>query len=405
MIPLIDIKAQNACLEAELLAACQAVIGSGAYILGEPVQAFERELGAFLGTPVMGVSSGTDALLLALMTLCIGPGDEVICPSFTFFSTAAAVARLGAKPVFVDSCPYCFCLDPTKVKELVNRRTKAIIPVHLFGQAADMQAIMDIARRHGLWVIEDVAQALGAQVEGQMAGTLGHFGTFSFYPTKNLSAFGDAGALTVQDPELEKKAQALRAHGAYKRYHHEYLGGNFRMDTLQAALLSVKLKYLKQHNKERLQQAARYQQAFEPLAGCYTPLLSASCGTSRMPVPQEAEILLPTLHPGRSSVWSLYTLQVLTGQRDALATALRNTGIATDVYYPLGLHAQPCFRQERLPHLPTVESLCAKVLSLPLYPGMTSQPQETVIQGLKEVMGQGDVVPLDPLSDSDFVKC
>ena len=241
-VNLLDLKAQNGALEPELNEAFLRVLRSGHFILGPEVDRFERALAEFTGAKhALGVSSGTDAILVALMAHGIGPGDEVLCPSFTFFATAGCVARVGATPVFVDSCPVCFNLDVRDAARRITPRTKAIIPVHLFGQPAEMDGVLDLARRHGLRVIEDAAQAMGATYRGRQVGTLGDFGTISFFPTKNLGALGDAGALLTNDTALFERAKILRMHGMDPKYVHQVVGGNFRLDALQAAMLSVKL--------------------------------------------------------------------------------------------------------------------------------------------------------------------
>src|SRR5271154_4028980 len=243
-VNLLDLKAQNGALETEFRDAFLRVLRSGHFILGPEVEKFERALAEFTGAKhALGVSSGTDAILLALMALGIGPGDEVLCPSFTFFATAGCVSRVGAKPVFVDSCPVCFNLDLRDAARRVTARTKAILPVHLFGQAAEMDGVLALAREHGLRVIEDVAQAIGATYRGRQVGTLGDFGTISFFPTKNLGALGDAGAVVTNDSALFERAKILRMHGMEPKYRHQVIGGNFRLDALQAAMLAVKLPH------------------------------------------------------------------------------------------------------------------------------------------------------------------
>jgi dTDP-4-amino-4,6-dideoxygalactose transaminase len=241
-VPLLDVRRQNLPLTAELNEAFNRVLASGQFILGWEVERFENAAAAAAGTDfAVGISSGTDAILVALMALGVGPGDEVICPSFTFFATAGCVVRLGAKPVFAESCPECFNIDPRAIEALVTARTKAIIPVHLFGQAADMDEILRIAGDHGLAVVEDAAQAFGAKYGGKPVGSMGDFGTISFFPSKNLGGLGDAGLLVTNNAALAEKARLLRNHGAHPKYFHSMVGGNFRIDALQAALLSVKL--------------------------------------------------------------------------------------------------------------------------------------------------------------------
>jgi dTDP-4-amino-4,6-dideoxygalactose transaminase len=251
-VNLLDLKAQNGALEPELNEAFLRVLRSGHFILGPEVERFERALAEFTGAKhALGVSSGTDAILVALMALGIGPGDEVLCPSFTFFATAGCVARVGATPVFVDSCPVCFNLDVRDAARRITPRTKAIIPVHLFGQAAEMDGVLELAAKSGLKIIEDAAQAMGATYRGKQVGTLGDFGTISFFPTKNLGALGDAGALLANDTALFERAKILRMHGMEPKYYHQVVGGNFRLDALQAAMLSVKLPHFNGYTAAR----------------------------------------------------------------------------------------------------------------------------------------------------------
>src|SRR5476651_1763621 len=267
-VNLLDLKAQNQALEPELQEAFLRVLRSGHFILGPEVDRFERALAEFTGAKfALGVSSGTDAILLALMALGIGPGDEVLCPSFTFFATAGCVARVGAKPVFVDSCPVSFNLDVSDAARRITPRTKAIMPVHLFGQAAEMNGVLELARQHSLRVIEDAAQAMGATYRGKQVGTLGDFGTISFFPTKNLGALGDAGALLTNDTALFERAKILRMHGMEPKYHHQVVGGNFRLDALQAAMLSVKLPHFDGYTAGRRRNAALYTERLSKLPG------------------------------------------------------------------------------------------------------------------------------------------
>jgi dTDP-4-amino-4,6-dideoxygalactose transaminase len=361
-VPLLDVRRQNTPLEAELRAAAGRVIASGVYILGPEVERFEEACAELAGVRfAVGVSSGTDAILLALMALGIGPGDEVICPSFTFFATAGCVARVGARPVFVDSCPECFNLDTTKLEALITPRTKAIVPVHLFGQPADLDKVLAIARRHHLRVIEDAAQAFGAEFGGRPAGSIGDCATVSFYPSKNLGAFGDAGLLLTDDPELAAQARVLRNHGAERQYFHRTVGGNFRLDAIQAALLSVKLPHLAAYTANRQRHAAEY-------------------GRRLADVP---EAILPITRPGRTHIANQYTIRV--PARDALRDFLAARGIGTAIYYPVPLHAQECFRgiHDGCP-LPIAEKLSAEVLSLPVFPELQPAEQETVINGIHD---------------------
>jgi dTDP-4-amino-4,6-dideoxygalactose transaminase len=352
LVPFLDLKKQHEPLTDELAAAFERVLRSGQFILGREVEQFEEAAAALTGTRhAIGVSSGTDAILLALMALGVGPGDEVLCPAFTFFATAGCVARLGAKPVFVDSCASSFNIDVADAARRITSRTKAIIPVHLYGQTADMDAIRQLAEAHGLLVIEDAAQALGALFRGQPAGSMGDFGTFSFFPTKNLGALGDAGLLVTGDDELAERARLLRNHGAEQQYFHKLIGGNFRMDNLQAAFLNVKLKHLADYTARRRENAALYNHDLTKLNG--------------------KALGLPIELKDNAHIWNQYTLRVHDHQRDSLRCFLAEQGIGSAVYYPVPLHRQECFRTDDPPTLPVAEQLSRECLSLPVYPELT----------------------------------
>ena len=344
-VNLLDLKPQNAALEPELHEAFRRVLKSGYFILGPEVEKFERALAEFTGAKhALGVSSGTDAILVALMALGIGPGDEVLCPSFTFFATAGCVARVGATPVFVDSCPVCFNLDLRDAARRITPRTKAILPVHLFGQAADMDGVMALARQHGLRVIEDTAQAMGATYRGKQAGTFGDFGTISFFPTKNLGALGDAGAVLTNDADLFARAKILRMHGMEPKYYHQVVGGNFRLDALQAAMLSVKLPHFNGYTAARRRNAALYTERLAQLADVEVARAEdCGCATSGAGEPN-ARIILPVAYPANGHIWNQYTLRVTgAGRRDAMRAYLTSRGIGSEIYYPLPLHEQACF--------------------------------------------------------------
>lgn len=362
-VPMLDVRRQNAPIEAELRDAAARVIASGSYILGPEVERFEAAAAAFGGARfAVGLSSGTDALLVALMALGIGPGDEVICPSFTFFATASSIARVGARPVFVDSLPSSFNLDPSSVEARITPRTKALIPVDLFGQPADMDAVLDIAGRHGLRVIEDAAQSFGAEYAGCKAGALGDCGTVSFYPSKNLGGFGEAGLLVTNDPAIAERARLVRNHGAERQYFHSIIGGNFRLDALQAALLSVKLPLLDGYTAARQRHAARYS---ELLAGL------------------EDSLTLPAILPGRTHIMNQYTIRV-PERRDELCSYLQERGIGSAIYYPLPLHRQECFLPfGPHPELPVADALAAEVLSLPVFPELTDEEQDSVAEAIR----------------------
>ncbi len=350
-VPLLDLNRQNAALQAELTSAFERVLRSGHFILGAEVESFEREAAAALGARhAIAVSSGTDAILVALMALGLGPGDEVICPSFTFFATAGCIARLGATPVFADVDATTFNLDAADVARRITPRTKALIPVHLFGQSAEMEPLLALAKQHALAVVEDAAQALGARYRGQACGTLGDCGTYSFFPSKNLGGFGDGGLVATNRDDLAQRIRLLRTHGAKPKYYHQVVGGNFRLDALQCALLRVKLPHLPAYCAARQRNAAFYSAQLAGLPG----------------------VALPAAAANRDHIWNQYTLRVPgAGRRDALRARLAAHGIGNEIYYPLPLHQQACFA-----HLPTVtlsvsEQLAGEVLSIPIFPELT----------------------------------
>ncbi len=362
MIPLLDLNRQNQSLRPELAAAFERVLASGHFILGAEVEAFERECARFLGTKhAIAVSSGTDAILVALMALGLGPGDEVICPSFTFFATAGCIARLGATPVFADVHADTFNLDAADVARRITPRTKAILPVHLFGQSADMDALLALARSHHLVVIEDAAQSLGARYRGRASGTLGDAGTYSFFPSKNLGGFGDGGLVATDRDDLAERIRLLRTHGAKPKYFHKLVGGNFRLDALQCALLRAKLPHLPAYCAARQRNAA-----------FYTGRLAALPG-----------LVLPQPQPGLDHIWNQYTLRVPgAGRRDALRAHLTQHGIGHEIYYPLPLHQQECFAHLPRVTLPVAEALAREVVSIPIFPELTGAERETVAAAL-----------------------
>jgi dTDP-4-amino-4,6-dideoxygalactose transaminase len=393
-VPLLDLKRQNTPLRAELLQAFERVMDSGQYILGKEVEQFERLAASVAGTRhAIGVTSGTDAILLALMTLGIGSGDEVICPSFTFFATAGCISRTGARPVFADSCPVCFNIDPTSFEQLISPRTKAVIPVHLFGQPAHMNEIMGVAGANRLAVIEDAAQALSAAYRGRPVGSIGTFGTFSFFPSKNLGGFGDAGLLTTNDDALAEKARLLRSHGAKPKYLHKMVGGNFRMDPMQAALLSVKLPHLSDYSRGRSANACEYTRRLAEL-----PAAGINTGISLPDLKSRAAfLLLPAPHDGNTHIWNQYTLQVIPGNkwsrtetpRDALRSFLQERGIGSEIYYPRPMHQQDCFASiGGQPSLPVSERLSRESVSLPVFPELTTAEKDAVIAALADFLAQ-----------------
>ena len=394
-VPFLDLTIQNQALENDLKAACERVIRSGQYILGPEVAAFEKQIAAAVDARhAVAVSSGTDAILLALMTLGIGAGDEVICPSFTFFATAGCIARVGAKPVFVDSCPVCFNLDPGDVARKVTTRTKAIIPVHLFGQAAEMDGVMALADRRRISVIEDGAQALGAAYRGRKLGGIGTFGIFSFFPSKNLGGFGDSGMLVTNDDALAEKARVLRTHGAKPKYFHKFVGANFRMDPLQAALLSVKLPHYDEYTRKRRANAAYYTEKLSGLPGVRLAkpeeciCLNAPPRSPGLAEPP-AKIILPVSHAHNGHIWNQYPLRIIgPGQRDSLKSFLSAKGIGSEIYYPLPMHRQECFAYlgYGADDLPRARALVDQCLSIPIFPELTGAQKEDVVAALREFL-------------------
>ncbi|MCC5788994.1 MAG: DegT/DnrJ/EryC1/StrS family aminotransferase [Opitutales bacterium] len=394
-VPLFTLARHNQPLREELHRTFEKVLDSGMYILGKEVAEFEAELAHANGLSpdqVIGVSSGTDALLLALMTMDIGPGDEVVCPSFSFFATAGCIARVGAKPVFADVCPVCFNLDPDSFAASLTPRTKAVIPVHLFGQCAEMDRINEIAKDHGIMVLEDAAQALSARYRGKPAGTMGDFGAFSFFPTKNLGGFGDGGALFAHDPALAHKARLMRVHGGHPKYYHSMIGGNFRLDALQAALLRVKLPHLADFSAARATHAKGYQDTLLPNDQVFLPS-EGQCHclkdpASPNPNPSPRKLWLPHAYQHNDSIWNQFTILVdgpgaATGEaRDSLQKHLRENGVGAEIYYPVPLHQQECFASSEKPELPIADSLAARCLSLPIFPEMTPDERHEVIQTL-----------------------
>lgn len=364
-VPLLDLSDAHRADREAFLEAIGEIIDANAFVLGPATERFERELTDYCEVAhAIGVSSGTDALLAALMAIGVGEGDEVIVPTFTFFATAGSVARAGAKPVFVDIDPLTFNIDPAAAAEAITSRTRAIIPVHLYGQCADMDAITRLAQEHGLTVIEDAAQAIGARYRDHAAGSMGQMGALSFYPTKNLGAFGDAGAVLTDDAALAERLRVLRLHGQTDTYRHGLLGGNFRIDAIQSAVLSIKLRRLNDDASARRAAAARYD---ELLAG--TPLT------------------LPSVAEGCHHVFNQYTVRA--PRRDALCRHLAEEGVGHRVYYPLALHLQPCFEElgHRRGQFPRAEAATAEVVSLPMFPHLSVEQQEAVTEAIRGFYG------------------
>jgi dTDP-4-amino-4,6-dideoxygalactose transaminase len=364
-IPILDLKAQYATYKSEALQTISEVCDSQLFALGPAVEEFERRIAAYCGCKyAIGVSSGTDALLVSLMALGIGPGDEVITSPFSFFSTAGSIARLGAKPVFADIDPDSYNIDPDSIRQKITTKTRAIIPVHMFGQVAQMKPIMEIARCHNLTIIEDAAQAMGATQDGTKCGNFGDCGCFSFYPTKNLSGFGDGGLVTTNDESLAEKIKILRNHGQAPAYYYKVIGGNFRLDGIQGAVLNVKLKYLDGWNEKRRQNAAIYDSFFA-----------------------DSPIKIPKIDPNNISIYHQYTIRV--PERDKLQKFLADNKIGSAIFYPKPLHLQECFEGlgYRQGDLPITERLCNEVLSLPVYPELTHQQIEYVAKTVLKFYG------------------
>lgn len=375
-IPLLDLKEQYLAIKEEINQAISRVVESQGFILGKEVEDFETELCNYIGCKFsIGVSSGTDALLLSLMSLGIQAGDEVITTPYTFFATAGSIARLGAKPVFVDIDPISYDIDPKKIEKVVSNKTKAIMPVHLFGQVAEMSLISQIAQAHNFRVIEDAAQAIGAKYINKQAGVLGDFGCFSFFPSKNLGGFGDSGLISTDDPDLAQRARKLRVHGGERRYYHEEVGGNFRIDALQAAILRVKLKSLDLWAERRRENAKYYNTLF------------CSSGLSTVPNltnTKEHPVVLPQELEHRYHVYNQYVIKV--EKRDELMEFLANNGITTAIYYPLPLHLQGCFSHlgYKVGDFPNSEELAKKSLALPIFPELKKQQIEKVVSVIKK---------------------
>ena len=362
-VPLLDLARQHSGLKEEMLSRIGGIFDSGGFVLGAEVTQLEQRLATYCQAKhAIGCASGSDALLLALMALDISAGDEVILPSFTFFATASAVTRLGATPVFADIDPVTYNIDPAHAAKLVTRNTKAIIPVHLFGQAVDTEALARIARPNNIALIEDAAQAIGAEIHGRRAGSIGAVGCFSFYPTKNLGGAGDGGLLTTQSDDLADRLRLLRGHGMRPRYYHSCIGINSRLDSFQAAVLNVKLKHLDDWTALRQTNATRY-----------TEMLT-DAGLDRA-------LVLPQTRPGMRHVWNQYVVRVPGGQRTALRAALADARIGTEIYYPLGVHQQECYRYlgYHADDLPETKRATEEVLALPIFPELRADEQKVVV--------------------------
>ncbi|MGN0013900.1 MAG: DegT/DnrJ/EryC1/StrS family aminotransferase [Candidatus Gastranaerophilaceae bacterium] len=363
MIPIMDSKRQYAKIGDKLEKAVIEVMQSGQYILGKNNKAFEEEMAAYCGTKyAVALNSGTDALHVALRALDIGEGDEVITTAFTFVATTEAIGIVGAKPVFADIDKNTFNIDADKIEELITPKTKAIIPVHLYGQPCDMEKIMDIAKRHNLKVIEDACQGIGSEFKGQKVGSFGDFGCFSFYPTKNLGTMGDGGMLTTNDENLRNRAVALRNHGGAVRYYHDEIGVNSRLDEIQAAILRVKLPYIDEWNAARKANAMYYNELF------------ADC----------KDVATPVELDNTKCIYHQYTVKI--PNRDAVHKMLQEKGIGAMIYYPVPLHMQKVHKYLNIPEnsLPNTVENTKLVLSLPMFPELTKEEQETVAKTLIE---------------------
>jgi dTDP-4-amino-4,6-dideoxygalactose transaminase len=362
-VPLLDLRAQYSTIKAEVDASIAEVMASQHFILGPKVAECETAIARYCGcSHAIGVSSGSDALLACLMAEGIGPGDEVITTPYTFFATVGAVARLGATPVFVDIDPATYNLDPSQILSKVTRRTRAIIPVHLYGQMADMDAVMTVAEEFGLVVIEDAAQAIGAERQGRRAGSVGHYGCFSFFPSKNLGAAGDGGMVTTNDVGRMEKVKCLRAHGSKPKYHHRFVGGNFRLDAIQAAVVSAKLPHLDHWTAARQRNAKNYDQLF-------------------------AEASLPIGLPAvvtERHIFNQYVIRLST--RDELQAYLQKKGVGTEVYYPVPMHLQECFSYlgHRAGTFPESERAARETLALPIQPELTMPQLRYVVECIQE---------------------
>lgn len=361
-VPLLDLKAQYATIKSEVLTAIDRVLESQHFIMGPEVEGLESEIAKYCGAKhAIGVSSGTDAILCALMTLNIGPGDEVIIPPFTFFATGGCVSRVGAKPVFVDIDPKTYNMEPAKIEAAITPRTRAIMPVHLFGQCADMEPILAIADRHNIPVIEDAAQAIGSEYKGRRAGSIGRIACFSFFPSKNLGGFGDGGMITTNDDALAERLSVCRLHGGKPKYVHHFVGGNFRLDALQAAVLRVKLQHLERWHTARQRNAARYDE------------LLAGSGVST-----------PVVEKHNRMIYNQYVIRC--PDRDGLRKHLTECGIGNEIYYPISLHLQTCFAdlKHKAGDFPVSERAQAEVLALPVYPEMTDEQLAYVAAKVRE---------------------
>jgi dTDP-4-amino-4,6-dideoxygalactose transaminase len=369
-VPALDLRAQYRSIRDEIEPVVRRVIESQMFVLGPEVEALEAELAEYCRVARgVGCASGTDALILPLMAKGIGPGHEVITTPYSFFATAGSIWRTGAKPVFVDIEPDTYNIDPALIEKAITPRTRAIIPVHLYGQTADMDPILDLARQHDLYVIEDAAQAIGAGYKGRRAGGIGHVGALSFYPSKNLGGFGDGGLMTTDDPVLGRLMARLRVHGMEPKYQHQEVGFNSRLDAIQAAVLRVKLRYLDQWTTLRREAADRYNNLF------------ATLGLTDL-------VTLPRERPGNFHVFNQYVIRVPATVRDPLREYLTSRQVGTEIYYPIPLHLQPCFAPlaHKAGDFPNSESAARETLALPIYPELIDEQQRFVVGSIRQFL-------------------
>lgn len=372
-VPLLDLAAHHEPLHKEIMRAIEQVVRSQAFILGPEVTKLEERVASYCQTrAAIGVSSGTDALLISLMALDVGPGDEVITTPYSFFATAGAVVRLGAKPVLVDIDPVTFNIDPSRIEKAITRNTKVMIPVHLYGQCADMGPIMEIAARRKLAVIEDAAQAIGSEYrDGKRAGSIGTVGCLSFFPSKNLGALGDAGMVVTNDVELAERIKVLRVHGSKPKYYHKVIGGNFRLDSLQAAVLNVKLNYLDGWTRQRQENAQRYEAFFKQ---------------SGLVEKERIQLPVPVYRDSGHKHYHIYNQFVLrVEKRDGLMAHLKQKGIGAEIYYPVPFHLQECFRYlgNKEGDFPESERAANETIAIPIYPELTVAQQEEVVNTIR----------------------
>jgi len=372
-IPLLDLKAQYLTIKDEIKQAIDEVLESQIFILGPKVEELEQNIAVYTGTKyAIGVSSGTDALLVSLMAINIKPGDEIITSPFTFFSTAGVIARLNAKPVFADIDPVTYNINPLKIEPVITKKTKAIIPIHLFGQCADMDPILEIAKKYNLYVIEDAAQSISAEYKGKRAGSMGDLGIFSFFPSKNLGGYGDGGMVVTNNEGLYEKVKILRVHGSKPKYYHKIVGGNFRLDSLQAAVLLVKLKYLDLWSQKRRENAVYYDRRFE------------ESGLVEEGFIKNPKAVYKDSGDRNYHIYNQYTIWAK--ERNNVQKFLNENGIGTEIYYPLPLHLQECFKNLGYGRgdFPQSEEASENVLSLPIYPELNNDQRDYIIKKITQ---------------------